>query len=157
MYPAANGVLFVIQSAKGKGGAMDGNVQPMSLEQLLEHFLIGALGLTLGAAIRETIAMPRPHRTAPSARSAPAAWVAWKTDRGVVKICGAYDDVQSQGLDAHVVYLEWWPAAGVHHEGWWRCDRRRPREWTKGYGGPPVSSGVQQLETLEERPRLDIA
>ena len=136
---------------------MDGDVQQVSLEQLLEHFLIGALGLALGAAIREPIAMPGPNSAGSSAHSKPLAWAAWKTDWGVVKICGAYDDLQSQRLGAHVVYLEWWPAAGGHHEGWWRCDRRRPREWTKGHGGPPVSVGVQQLDKAEERPRLDVA
>ena len=136
---------------------MDGDVQPMSLERLLEHFLIGALGLTLGTAIREPIAMPRPNHAAPSAHSKPPGWAAWKTDRGVVKICGAYDELQSQRLDAHVLYLEWWPAAGVHHEGWWRCDRRRPREWTKGYGGMSISAGAQQPEKTEERPRVDVA
>jgi hypothetical protein len=136
---------------------MDGGVQPMSLERLLEHFLIGALGLTLGAAIREPSAMPRPNRTSPSTHGNPPAWAAWKTDRGVIKICGAYDDLQSQRLDAHVLYLEWWPAAGMHHEGWWRCDRNRPREWTKGYGGAPISAGVQQMEKPEERQKVDVA
>jgi hypothetical protein len=136
---------------------MDGDVQSTNLEQLLEHFLTGALGLTLAAAIRETSAMPTPHRAAPSERRPPPAWAAWETDRGVIKICGVYDEVQSQRLDAHVLYLEWWPAAGVHHEGWWRCDRRRPREWTRGYGAPPVSPAGQPVETLGERPRLDVA
>ena len=134
---------------------MDGDVQPMSLEQLLGDFLVGALGLTLGAAIRDPMA--KPNHTAPSAHGKQPAWAAWKTDQGVVKICGAYDDRQSQRLDAHVVYLEWWPAAGGHHEGWWRCDRRRPREWTKGHGSAPASVGVRLEEKPEERPRLDVA
>jgi hypothetical protein len=113
----------------------------MSLERLLSHFLTAALGLTLGEAIREASTMPTPQSSAPSPHSDPPAWAAWNTDRGVVRICGAYDGVQSRQLNAHVVYLEWWIAPATHHAGWWRCDPQRPRAWTKGYGNP-ISSGA---------------
>lgn len=137
---------------------MDCDEATTGVEQLLAHFLIGALGLTLQSAIRDVSAMPaRRLAQAPSAQSDPPVWAAWNTDRGVVRICGAYDGAQSRRLSAHVLFIGWWIAPGTHHEGWWRCCGKRPREWTKGYGGESMSPGAESTKKPARRMHTNAA
>jgi hypothetical protein len=112
---------------------MDDVVSPTGVEQLLGHFLVGALGLTLGSAIRDAGAAPA-RGVGPGLHTDPSVCAAWNTERGVVRICGTYDRGQSLQLSLHVLLIEWWIAPAIHHRSWWRCSARRPREWMKGYG-----------------------
>ena len=104
--------------------------------ELLEHFFVGAMGLRLGAPIGETAAI-RARFPAPqvAAGCEPPVWAAWTTDAGRLCAFGSYDYAQSQNLSMHVLLIEWWLPSGKHHVSWWRCDRHRPREWTRGRGG----------------------
>ena len=136
---------------------MDGDAAPAGVEQLLAHFLTGALGLTLNAAVPATATPAKQPAEAPSADSDPLVWAAWKTDQGVVKISGAYNGPQSRRLNVHVLYLSWWMGPATRHEGWWRCDPRRPREWTRGYGGEPRTRGAEPIEKPGARARLNAA
>jgi hypothetical protein len=120
---------------------VDGNAQAAfvaRVEQLLAHFLKGALGLTLRRKASETRDMTVRQRAAAAAATGalgdPVVWAAWRTDRGVVTVRGGYDQRQSSRLNEHVVYLEWWMEPDIHHEGWWRCSIKRPLEWTLGRG-----------------------
>jgi hypothetical protein len=114
-------------------------ITPAAVEELLAHFLIGALGLNLDTAIREVCHLPARKRTATICRTSHAdidasVCAAWRTDKGIVSVCGAYDRARSQRMGAHVVYIEWWIAPDTHYEGWWYCCIKRPREWTVGRG-----------------------
>jgi hypothetical protein len=111
------------------------------VEQLLAHFLIGALGLTLHAVIRgrrRDEAVRSQGDRAPTDGSDTPVWADWQTDQGIVSISGIYDRLQSRRVDTHVLFLSWWIPPSTHHAGWWRCDVRRPRDWTKGRGGEPA-------------------
>ena len=118
----------------------------LSMEQLFTNFLTGALGLSPGAALCEVNARQTPTRAVPSLHSDPPVMAAWKAQGARITICGAYDEVQSHRLKMHVVYLEWWTAAGVHHEGWWRCDPKHPQEWTRGYGEALMAFSATPVE-----------
>jgi len=124
---------------------VDGEVALTGIEQLLAHFLIGALGLTLQEAIRDGRGVPGEPAQTPSSHRDPPVWATWRTDRGVVRVCGAYDRAQSYRLNTHVLFIEWWISPARHHQGWWRCSGKRPREWTKGYGGEPISAGAEDV------------
>jgi hypothetical protein len=106
--------------------------QRLSIEELLGHFLVGGLGLTLYSPTRisGSVRFSPAFRTL---RTAPAC-ACWQTDLGLVVICGACDEEQSRRAKAWALYLEWTIGPATHHEGWWRCDAKRPREWTKGRG-----------------------
>ena len=123
------------------GGAVDHAVA--DVEQLLADFLIGALGLTLQSVMRghrHGQALKSQDHRAPTDVTNPPVRATWETDQGVVSISGAYDLEQSRRVYAHVLFICWSLAPRTHHEGWWRCDIRRPRDWTKGRGGEPVIS-----------------
>lgn len=104
---------------------MDVTLQEVRIEDLLAHFLKGALGLELEASIPMTggAVVPESQTCA-----------AWLTDRGIARICGSYDTGHSHRIRAHVLWLAWWLPLDTHHQGWWRCDRIRFNEWTKGRG-----------------------
>lgn len=116
------------------------------VENLLAHFLIGALGLKLEAMVPEACHanqrrldqdfVPVPSSTTRVGIEAPIC-VGWTTNAGLVTACGVYDGAQSLKLGEHVIYIEWWMAPAIHHKGWWRCPPKRPREWTKGRGRYP--------------------
>src|SRR5258705_13652622 len=101
------GMVHESQVAAG-GVAMDGEAAPAGVEQLLAHFLTGALGLALEAAVPPKSLPVRRPAQAPSGDIDPLVWAAWKTDRGEVTICGAYDGPQSRRSSAHMLYLAWW-------------------------------------------------
>jgi hypothetical protein len=104
------------------------------MEELLESFLTAALGLTPESRIEEVSQLPDvPIRLNPPQESARAC-AAWDTERGRVVICATYHAEQSRRVKSHVLWLEWWILSDVRHEGWWRCDPKRPRDWTKGHG-----------------------
>lgn len=115
-----------------------------AVEDLLAHFLVGAVGLTLGAVDREACHEIQRRRDRELARAPchnssediePPVWAGWKTNAVFVAARGSYDREQSKRVGEHVLYIEWWIAPAIHHEGWWRCNPRRPREWTRGRGG----------------------
>jgi hypothetical protein len=105
------------------------------VEELLKHFFVGAMGLRLLAPIGETEAI-RARLTAPqiAAGCEPPVWAAWTTDAGRLCAFGSYDHTRSQHLRMHVLLIEWWLPPDVHNVSWWRCDRHRPMEWTRGRG-----------------------
>jgi hypothetical protein len=110
-----------------------------AIEELLEHFVSAALGLTLEARIQDAGELPRSHQGClTNAQSRMHAWAAWCTDRGMVSSCADYDHEQAQRIGAHVLLIEWWISHGEHHKGWWHCYPTRPREWIKGPGSHPL-------------------
>lgn len=131
---------------------MNEAMSPMGIEQLLAHFLIGALGLRLESPIREVSHVPPSRYLGSTARADPSVCAAWNTDQGVVTIAGTYDRAQSQQLHMHVLLIEWWIAPTTHHRGWWRCSARRPREWTRGYGSEPSLSRSVHIPSLHRDP-----
>ena len=44
-----------------------------------------------------------------------------------------YDEEQSLHVKAHVVKIAWW-IGEEHHDGWWHCYPKFPRDWIKGIG-----------------------
>jgi hypothetical protein len=64
----------------------------------------------------------------------PRGWRAWETDQGPVRAYAEIDTAHSHRSGGLVVFIEWWLGPDTHHAGWWRCDAKRPREWTKGRG-----------------------
>jgi hypothetical protein len=135
---------------------MVGGAALLNMEQLLAHFLVGGLGLTLQGAVHDSSAMPPQAGRAPPAHTDPPVWAAWHSDQGLIKIHAAYDGEQSQRLGMHVVYLEWW-LGKAHHEGWWRCDMKRLGEWTRGFGGEPPSRSAESLAKIGQRTSPDAA
>jgi len=114
---------------------MNFEVSRVAVEELLEYFVSAALGLSLEVRVRDTGDVPAAHRGClihPS--GSPRIWAAWKTNRGPVSACAAYDPEQSLRVSAHVLWIAWWIGSGEHHEGWWHCYPKRPREWIKGTG-----------------------
>jgi RimJ/RimL family protein N-acetyltransferase len=135
---------------------MDGGVGRATVEQLLVYFVTRGLGLTLEAAIRDAKAAPTGRADDSTLDTQLAILATWKTDRGALKISGIYDAGQSQRIAAHVLFIEWW-IGGAHHAGWWRSCRKRPGEWTKGYGTSAVSVGIELGEKSARQARLDAA
>ena len=121
-------------------GAMDDDKQKaevadIDVEELLRLFVTSALGLTLTAKIATAAELPAEHRGCLAnslGRRRP--WSAWRTNEGLVSICGDYEHAQSQRARTHVLKIAWWINPGEHHEGWWRCNPKRPCEWIKGSG-----------------------
>ena len=111
---------------------MDIAVTPIGVTTLMAHFLTNALGLRLDGHVpgeAESGAL-----NGMLGRSESFTCEAWQTDQGIVRICGALDPEQSHRISASVLYFSWQLANGVRHEGWWRCDCKRPTDWTKGRG-----------------------
>jgi hypothetical protein len=111
------------------------DVSHAEIEKLLEYFASDALGLVLGARIQDASDLMARHRgllTNPESKL--RVWIAWHTDRGPVSACATYDDEQALRVSAHVLRISWWIAPCDHHEGWWHCYPKRPREWIKGPG-----------------------
>lgn len=111
------------------GGNLNFDVSSSSIEDLLEHFVSAALGLTLESRILRPAELPSSHRSYsrdPSNRL--QVWMAWHTNKGPVCACALYDLAQAQRMAAHVLKIDWWIARHEHHEGWWHCYRKRPRD-----------------------------
>jgi hypothetical protein len=138
----AESLRYPVPESRGEFRERDvvGAPEASSILDLLTHFLVGGLGLTLHSRTRMSGGAPRFSPAFDAFDVAPAC-ACWQTDRGLVVICGACDEEQSRRLKAWALYLEWTLAPNMHHEGWWRCDGRRPGEWTKGRGAQtsPVS------------------
>jgi hypothetical protein len=114
---------------------VDVDVSRMAIEQLLEYFVLDALGLLLRGRIEDASDLTARHRgflTDPESKL--RVWVAWHTDRGQVSTCATYDHEQARRMSAHVLRIAWWIAPRDYHEGWWHCYPKRPREWIKGLG-----------------------
>ena len=102
---------------------------------LLADFFSAAVGLHLHTPNREVSASGIQRASTPIPTGCgPAVLAEWDTDAGPLRARGLYDRTQSGKLRAHVLYIEWWLEPDEHHAGWWHCDTRRPREWTKGRG-----------------------
>jgi hypothetical protein len=107
----------------------------LAIPELLTHFFVAAVGMRLLEPIEEfgTIRarlMPQPTPV----ECDPAVWAAWMTNAGPLYAWGAIDRAQSHDLNVHVLFIEWWRPTNTHHLGWWRCDPKRPTEWTLGRG-----------------------
>jgi hypothetical protein len=102
------------------------------MEELLESFVAAGLGLTLVSRIREASQLPevqvRPTKDPPDIARVCAAW---HTDLGRVIICATYHPEHSRRVKSHVLWLEWWTPSQVHHQGWWHCEPKWPRDWVK--------------------------
>ena len=110
-------------------------LSPKHIEELLEAFVVGALGLTLEARIRDVSdLLENDHISIVGAQESQDGWCAWQTNQGVVSVCGRYDHEQSQRTSAYVLLIEWWIAPHEHHKGWWYCYPGRTLEWIKGRG-----------------------
>ena len=106
------------------------------IEKLMEYFIADALGLTLEARVPVIGLRPAAHGGRLKRSGRTPVWAHWHTDRGSVTACGRYDHAQSRCVEAHVLWIVWWIAPHEHHEGWWHCYPKRPREWIKGIGTP---------------------
>lgn len=104
-----------------------------AIEGLLESFATAALGLGLIAPVRDLSSLPHRSCSSDPFDRGPTAWAAWHTDRGVATFSAVYDESQSQRVRAHVVKIAWWIGT-VHHDGWWHCYPKFPRDWIKGIG-----------------------
>lgn len=105
-----------------------------ALEGLLESFAVAALGLELKGSIRDLSSLPHCPGVPDPSLSSPNASAAWHTDRGVASLHAVYDETQSQKVRAHVLKIAWRLGAAEHHEGWWHCYPKFPRDWMKGIG-----------------------
>ena len=121
---------------------MDIDLPHAAMEELLHYFLCDAVGLTLTGRIEAARELPSAHRAcAPDSTGKPRVWAAWQSSRGTVSAAVLCDREQSLRLGAHVLFISWWIGPQEHHEGWWHCYPKRPREWIKGTGQrePPVA------------------
>jgi len=114
---------------------MDVKLSDAEIEQLLQHFIEGALGLNLSASKPTASASDQFEYPSSVGNCGRAVCVSWQIDRGTARICGVYDSAQSLRIRAHVLWLAWWLPSDIRYEGWWRCDQKRLNEWTKGRGG----------------------
>ena len=110
---------------------------PPVIEALLTSFLSDALGLKLLSTLHTPPATRGPldpdcHSLNDEAN--PRGRRAWETDRGAVRAYAELDAAHSRRSGMLVVFVEWWLGPDTHHAGWWRCDAKRPHEWTKGRG-----------------------
>jgi hypothetical protein len=107
----------------------------IAVEDLLDYFVVAALGVSLKAKVQQTSELLVRYRgLVGDSQGRPEAWGAWRTNRGTVIAYAAYDREHSQRMEAHVLWMSWWIEPGEHHEGWWHCYPKRPREWIKGAG-----------------------
>jgi len=104
-----------------------------TIEGLMESFATAALGLELTGRIRDLNQLPHRLSCFEGSDQRPSAWVAWHTDRGVASFRAIYDEAQSLHVRAHVVKIAWWIGT-EHHDGWWHCYPKFPRDWIKGIG-----------------------
>lgn len=105
-------------------------IDGLSIRGLLAHYAVSALGLTL---LDEQHPLAD-HLARRAPIPAPAHWVAWQTNAGQWRACAYYDHAKSKALQLHVLQIEWWLPPDRHHVNWWRCNPRRPHEWTVGRG-----------------------
>jgi hypothetical protein len=114
---------------------VDPNVSRSAIEDLMEHFIVGALGLDIVSRIEQLSELPAHHQDALAKLQCKGrTWAAWSTNRGPVSISAEYDHAQAQRVKAHVLFISWWIEPGEHHEHWWHCYPKRPREWVVGPG-----------------------
>jgi hypothetical protein len=114
---------------------VDSDLSPAGIDELLGHFVTAALGLTLDGRIFDPDKLPPEHRGCLiDSTGRPRAWVAWHTHEGTVSACALYDRAQSAHMKAVVLRISWWIGTRIHHDGWYHCYPKRPREWIKGCG-----------------------
>jgi hypothetical protein len=104
-----------------------------AIEGMLESFATAALGLQLQGPIRDVSALRERQRACDSLEGDRTVWVAWHTERGVATFRALYDEVQSAKVRAQVLRIAWWIGT-EHHDGWWHCYPKFPRDWIKGIG-----------------------
>jgi hypothetical protein len=114
---------------------VDLDMSQAGVDELLALFVTAALGLTLHRRIHAPGDLPSEHRGClVDSAGRPQSWISWHSDRGVVSACAFYDRAQSGRMKEHVLRISWWIGTHTHHNGWWHCNPKRPREWTKGGG-----------------------
>jgi hypothetical protein len=121
-------------TAERKTVRAGGGVDSFGIEQLLESFATWALGLDLGPRLADAHLLPAIQQRMRTDVQGPSGWCAWASASGPLTLLGRYDEVQSSLVKAHVLLLEWWIGEGDHHEGWWHCYAKFPRDWIKGAG-----------------------
>ena len=105
------------------------------VEELLVSFTTAALGFTLKSRIQEVNQLPEVHlRPTELPSDGARVCAAWHTTEGRVIIRATYHAEHSQRVKGVVLWLEWWIPPNIHHEGWWRVERKWPRDWIKGHG-----------------------
>jgi hypothetical protein len=117
------------------GPQLDLTVPSSVIEELMEHFVTGALGLDIVSRIGQLSELPAHHRHAlTKLQGNGRIWAAWSTTSGPVSVAAEYDHVQAQRVRAHVLLIGWWMEPGEYHESRWHCYPNRPREWICGAG-----------------------
>jgi hypothetical protein len=106
---------------------------PRKIQELMESFATAGLGLELKGRIKDLSSLPH-HLNLDAAVFAPCA-AAWYTQRGVATLSVTYDEAKSMRVKAHVLKIAWW-IGDEHHDGWWHCYPKFPRDWIKGFGRP---------------------
>lgn len=104
---------------------------PRTIERLMESFATAGLGLELKGRIKDPFSLPQ-CSSLETAVFAPCA-ATWYTQRGVVALRVTYDEAKSMRVRAHVLKIAWW-IGDEHHDGWWHCYPKFPRDWIKGIG-----------------------
>jgi hypothetical protein len=102
-------------------------------KQLLASFATDALGLELRWSIRGVNKRADRPADTDAAVVGPTACLAWNTNHGIVTFRAIYDEVQSLRIGAHVMKIAW-SIGDVHHDSWWHCRPKFPRDWIKGVG-----------------------
>jgi len=107
-----------------------------AIEGLLESFATAALGLELRGRLLDLHSSPHRSSCCDTSSADSCARIAWHTDRGVATFRAVYDEHQSLKARAQIVNIAWWIGA-EHHDGWWYCYPKFPRDWIKGIGRAP--------------------
>jgi hypothetical protein len=104
---------------------------PRTIEGLMESFATAGLGLELKGRVQDL--SPLSHRLNFDVSVFAPCAIAWHTDRGSVALRVTYDEAKSMRVAAHVLKIAWW-IGDEHHDGWWHCYPKFPRDWIKGIG-----------------------
>ena len=117
------------------GGDTNFDLSRSDVEKLLAGFLIGAVGIQLGARLTDSNALPADRRKhVRAAEAAGRTWVVWATERGLIAAWGDYYPEASKRLYGYQILVEWCDVLTGHHSLWCYCDPKRPTEWTIGRG-----------------------
>jgi hypothetical protein len=124
--------------AAGGGGDTNFDLSRSDVEKLLAGFLIGAVGIQLGARLTDSNALPADRRKhVRAAEAAGRACVVWATERGLIAAWGDYHPEASKRLYGYQILVEWCDVQTGHHSLWCYCDPKRTTEWTIGRGRWP--------------------
>ena len=105
---------------------------PQTIEGLMESFATAALGLELKGRLHDWHSVLHRSSSFDASVFVPCA-ASWDTTRGIMTLRVVYDEAKSLRVQAHVLKVAWWLGA-EHHDGWWHCYPKFPRDWIKGIG-----------------------